>query len=84
MEPFDLLVFQQKARELACPKKLFEFWDDICKRYDRGEIGTYELEEMKEVIAPSLAALGGLRNQINSKEPPPTKRKDEEDAPSAV
>jgi hypothetical protein len=37
----------------------------VCKRYERGEIGTYELDEMKEVIWPSLQALASLRRTVN-------------------
>lgn len=65
MEPFDLIEFQQKAREMSCPKKLFALWEDVCRRYDRREIGKYELEEMKEVIFPALKALGALRGQVD-------------------
>jgi hypothetical protein len=70
METFDLLEYQQKARELLCPKKLFLLWEDVCRRYDRGEIGAYEFEEMKEVIWPTLKALGSLRKIIDSAEQP--------------
>lgn len=65
MEPFDLIEFQQKAREVCDPKKLFEIWEDVCKRYERGEIGLYEVDEMKEVIWPSLNALASLRKIVN-------------------
>jgi hypothetical protein len=65
IEGFDLLEFQQRARETCCPKKLFHLWEDVCKRYERGEIGTYELDEMKEVIWPSLQALASLRRTVN-------------------
>lgn len=65
VETFNLLEFQQKARELCCPKKLFQLWEDVCKRYDSREIGEYELEEMKEVIWPSLRALASIRNSVN-------------------
>ena len=68
MEPFDLIEFQQKARETCDPKMLFEMWEDVCKRYDRQEIGLYELEEMKEVIWPSLNALASLRRIVNGQE----------------
>ena len=65
IEAFDLLEFQQRARDICCPKKLFELWEDICTRYERHEIGTYELEEMKAVIWPSLHALASLRRSVN-------------------
>jgi hypothetical protein len=65
MEPFDLIEYQQKARETCDPKKLYELWEDICLRYERKEIGTYEVEEMKEVILPSLKQLANLRCLVN-------------------
>jgi hypothetical protein len=66
IDSFDLLEFQQKAREICCPKKLFDLWEDVCKRYDRHEIGLYELEEMKDVIWPTLEALASIRRIIDS------------------
>jgi hypothetical protein len=66
MESFDLIEFQQKARETYDPRKLFELWEDVCKRYERKEIGEYELEEMKEVIWPSLNQLAALRRIVNT------------------
>lgn len=68
MEPFDLIEYQQRARETADPKKLFELWEDCCRRYERAEIGRYELDEMKEVIWPNLQALASLRRAINEDE----------------
>ncbi len=68
MEPFDLIEYQQRARETADPKKLFELWEDCCRRYERSEIGRYELDEMKEVIWPNLQALASLRRAINEDE----------------
>ena len=65
MESFDLIEFQQKARETCDPKKLFELWEDVCQRFERREIGEYELEEMKEVIWPSLNQLAMLRRIVN-------------------
>ncbi|MBZ0188306.1 MAG: hypothetical protein K8F91_18795 [Candidatus Obscuribacterales bacterium] len=66
IDSFDLLEYQKKARETCDPKRLFELWEDVCRKYDRREIGTYELEEMKEVILPHLKALAGLQRSINS------------------
>lgn len=63
-----MLEFQQRARETLCPKKLFSLWEDVCRRYERGEIGIYQLEEMKEAICPHLNALSSLRKIIDSTE----------------
>jgi len=68
IEGFDLLEFQQRARETCDPRKLYKLWDDVLKRYERGEIGHYELEEMKEVIWPSLHALASLRRIVNGEQ----------------
>ena len=65
-EEFDLVEYQQTARETLCPKKLFELWEGVCLRYDRGEIGVYQLEEMKAVIWPNLEALSLLRCAVNN------------------
>lgn len=73
MEAFDLIEMQQKARELYDPKKLFEMWEELCKRYERHEIGEYELEEMKEVIWPTLHQLASLRRAVND-QPPRSRR----------
>ncbi|PWT95934.1 MAG: hypothetical protein C5B53_10650 [Candidatus Melainabacteria bacterium] len=73
-ETFDLLEYQQKARELLCPKKLFFLWEDVCRRYDRNEIGEYEFEEMKAVIWPTLKTLSSLRRIIDGSDQPPKKR----------
>jgi hypothetical protein len=77
IEAFDLLEFQKRARESVDPKKLFELWEEVCRRYDKGEIGAYELEEMKEVVLPHLKALAGLQRSINNIEdaPAPQQRK---------
>ena len=74
IEGFDLLEFQQKAREICCPKKLFELWEDVCRRYERHEIGMYEVEEMKEVIWPTLEALASLRRTVNEVDPTPKQK----------
>jgi len=69
IEPFDLLEYQKRARDICCPRKLFELWEDVCRRYERQEIGSYQLEEMKEVIWPHLEALACLRRTVNDTPP---------------
>ncbi len=74
-QPFDLLEFQQMAREILCPKKLFLLWENVCRRYERQEIGLYQLEEMKEVIWPHLSALSSLRKIVDENENKGRKRR---------
>lgn len=76
VEQFDLLEFQQRAREICCPQKLFQLWEDVCRRYERYEIGRYQLEEMKDVIWPNLKALTTLRRCVN--DIPPVSRENQE------
>ncbi|MBU6455645.1 MAG: hypothetical protein KGS72_27990, partial [Cyanobacteria bacterium REEB67] len=83
IEPFDLLEFQKKARETCCPKKLFELWEDVCRRYDRHQIGQYDYEEMKEAIWPNLHALDLLRRTINETDPPKAQTRDKSKRKSA-
>jgi hypothetical protein len=71
MEVFDLLEYQKTARELLCPKKLYQLWEDVCRLYERREIGLYEVEEMKEVIWPQLTALSALRRTVDGAEKVP-------------
>jgi hypothetical protein len=76
IDTFDLVEYQQKARELLCPKKLYDLWEDVCRRYDRQEIGHYEFDEMKEVIWPHLKSLSSLRRIIDgAPAKAPSKRK---------
>lgn len=58
---------------MLCPKKLFLLWEDVCQRYERKEIGIYEVEEMKEVIWPSLKMLSSIRKIIDGAEKPAKK-----------
>jgi len=44
---------------------LFELWEDVCKRYERREIGEYDFEEMKESIWPNLKALASIRRAMD-------------------
>jgi hypothetical protein len=58
---FDLIEYQDKARDIYSPKRLFELWEDVCKKYDQGFIGRYALDEMKCVIWPKLRTLSHSR-----------------------
>ena len=66
MARFDLIEYQQAARELNQPASLFEMWEEVCRLYDRGLIGKYELDEMKSVIWPSLKSVSALRTAVES------------------
>jgi hypothetical protein len=60
-DKFDLIEYQDKARDMYSPRRLFELWEDVCKKYDRGVIRSYDLDEMKAVILPKLHMLAQSR-----------------------
>lgn len=65
MKHFDLLEYQHEAREASSAKELFQLWDHVCRFYERGHIGPYELDEMKTVIWPNLRTLSQLELMID-------------------
>lgn len=66
MAAFDLIEFQITARNTNSPKRLFELWEEVCKRYDRGQIGAYQLEEMKSAIWPRIHQLSDIQSIVES------------------
>lgn len=65
MKQFDLIEYQRDARSRKQPKELFHLWEDVCRQYEKGLIGLYELDEMKAVIWPNLRALTALKEAID-------------------
>ncbi len=65
MKTFDLIEYQRDARNRKQPSELFALWEEVCRHYDQGIIGQYELDEMKAVIWPNLHALSALKNAID-------------------
>lgn len=64
-EPFDLIEWQNKAKDLSGnAKALFELWEEVCRRYDRNEIGKYEMEEMRDLILPDLQATASIKRLL--------------------
>lgn len=63
---FDLLEYQQLARETSYPDKLLKLWEEVCWLYERGMIGRYELDEMKATIWPALQYLCNLKKAVES------------------
>jgi len=63
---FSLIEFQEKAQEMSSPKKLFELWAEVCRYYDRGQIGKYELDEMKSQIWPRLHRMAAIRLLVDA------------------
>jgi len=63
---FDLVEYQQKAREMSYPDKLLKLWEEICWLYERGMIGRYELDEMKATIWPTLRYLCSLKKAVEN------------------
>jgi hypothetical protein len=61
---FDLPECQQEARETKSAKHLFLLWDKVCCHYDRGSIGKYELEEMRDVVYSQMNDLVTLQSAI--------------------
>ncbi len=66
MKNFDLIEYQREARERRQPSTLFQLWEEVCRLYERGLIGKYELEEMKGVIWPNLRAICALRTEVEA------------------
>ncbi len=66
MTNFDLIEYQREARDRRQPSSLFQLWEDVCRLYDRGLIGKYELDEMKSVIWPNLRAVCALQSEVES------------------
>lgn len=66
MRQFDLIDFQREARNRKQPKELFALWEEVCRCYDQGLIGQYDLDEMKAVIWPNLHALTLLKDAIEN------------------
>lgn len=65
VDRFDLPEYQQEARESKSARKLFQLWDKVCCFYDRGHIGKYELEEMKDVVWSQMNNLVTLQSAID-------------------
>ncbi len=65
IQNFDLLEYQHIARNSNSPKKLFELWDTVCKQYERGRIGQYEMDEMKDVVWSSMKTLNSIKTMID-------------------
>ena len=66
MKTFDLIEYQREARDRRRPSALFQLWEDVCRLYDHGQIGKYELEEMKGVIWPNLRAVCALQSEVEA------------------
>jgi len=64
IDRFDLPEYQQEVRETKSAKHLFLIWDKVCSYYDRGNIGKYELEEMRDVVYSQMNNLVTLQSAI--------------------
>lgn len=63
---FDLIEYQKLARNSRSSRELFELWEYVCRSYDKGQIGRYQLEEMKAVIWPCLKSLRSLERTVEN------------------
>jgi hypothetical protein len=61
---FDLVEFQRNVRESHDPVVIYRTWESVCNRYDAREIGSYEFEEMKEVVFARLHVLNDLKKMF--------------------
>jgi len=64
VERFDLPEYQQEVREAKSAKTLFALWDKVCTYYDRGQIGKYELEEVRDLVWEQMNSLVKLQSAI--------------------
>ncbi|MDZ4838186.1 MAG: hypothetical protein SGJ27_30755 [Candidatus Melainabacteria bacterium] len=64
IDRFDPPESQQEAREAKSAKHLFLLWDKVCCFYDRGRIGKYELDEMRDVVYSRMDNLVSLQSAI--------------------
>jgi|AGTN01.1.fsa_nt_gi hypothetical protein len=64
-ETFDLIRYQREARSAGSARDLFFLWDQVCGFYERGKITRHELEEIKDVIWPSMASIKSLRSLVD-------------------
>lgn len=64
IDRFDPPECQQEVRETKSAKHLFLIWDKVCCYYDRGTIGKYELEEMRDVVYSQMSNLVTLQSAI--------------------
>lgn len=64
MDRFDLIEWQGKAKAMSNPKDLFELWNTICNMYDKGQVGKYEFEEMRDTINPLLIDANAVKRLL--------------------
>lgn len=62
---FDLCEAQQNARELKTPQDLYLLWEHVLALKEKGLVGQYEVDEMKDVIFPALKKASILQKDLN-------------------
>jgi hypothetical protein len=64
-QQFDLIRYQREARSAGSARDLFFLWDQVCSFYDHGQITRHELDEVKDVIWPSMKSITSLRTLVD-------------------
>jgi UDP-galactopyranose mutase len=63
---FDLIEWQQMAKDMTSAENLLDLWERVNKMYLAGQIGKYELDEMRDVIFPALASISNIKKELKS------------------
>lgn len=50
MDTFDLIQTQKDLNSANSMREVYVIWDRVCGLYDKGRIGSYELQEVKDVV----------------------------------
>ena len=63
--PFDLIESQNFVKESLNPKLLYEWFESICKRYDKGQINKYQIDNITEVVQEQMKKLTSIKKQLD-------------------
>ena len=63
--PFDLIEAQTFVRNSLKPKDLYEWFETICKKYDKGQITKYQIDEITEVVQEQMKVLEAIKKQLD-------------------
>ncbi len=63
-ERFDLLKHEKMIKDSYTPRGLYYVWEEILTLYDRGVIGAYELDNLRDLFTPKMEQLVALERQL--------------------